>query len=826
MFLKYFTIKGANQNNLKNISLKIPKNTFTVITGVSGSGKSSLAYDTIFSEGERRYLSTLSLYARQFLKQIERADVESIQGLSPTISVEQKTIASNPRSTVGSVSEIYDYLRLLFAKVGNVHCPVCGEKINKTSEKELFDFILTNYSQQKIRILAPIIIGRKGEFGKVFEKLRKNGYTRVKIDGKWHELDEIEKLNKNYEHNISVLIDSVKIIKGKVERIRKALQRAKELTSNRVSIEYNDKEEIFTTEYFCPKCGISVKTPEPRDFSYNSPYGYCPVCKGLGFIIREGRGNSFEIKGVCPSCKGDRLNKNSLNIKINGKSIAYYSKISIGKLREEINSLKFKGKKKQIAEKILSELKTKLEIMKKLSLDYLTLFRPVYSLSGGEAQRIRLASQLGLNLRGVIYILDEPSIGLHPYDHKKLLSVLKELKEKKNTIIVVEHDEETIRNADYVVDMGPAGGEKGGKILFSGYLNDFLKSETLTSKYIRREKSPYLEKKTEFITKEWIILKGAKAHNLKNINVKIPLGAIVSITGVSGSGKSSLIFDVLYKNYLRFKKKQDFTDCDEIIGLENIKRMLSVDQSPIGKNIRSTPATYTGVFEDIRELFAMLPESRARGYDSSFFSYNVSKGRCGKCDGKGLLKIELGLLPPVYVKCEECNGNRFSGEVLSIKYKGKSISDVLNLTVEEALEHFKNIPPIKRKLSFLNEIGMGYIKLGQPTPKLSGGESQRIKLAKELGKNTKEKTVYLLDEPSVGLHFYDIKKLLKTLRKFTERGDTVIIIEHNPDIIYSSDYVIDLGPEGGDNGGYLVADGTPEEIMKNQNSKTLKNYNL
>ncbi len=822
--MEYLLIKGASQNNLKNVSLKIPKNKFIVITGVSGSGKSSLAYDTIFSEGERRYLSTLSLYSRQFLKQMERADVESIEGLSPTISVEQKTIAPNPRSTVGSVSEIYDYLRLLFAKAGDVYCPQCGSKINRVSKKELFDFILRNYRGEKLRVLSPVVVGRKGEFGKLFEKLIKDGFTRVKVDGEWYELDEIEKLDKNYEHSISVLVDSVKVNDEKLERVRRALEIATELSENRVSIEYKGREEIFTTEYFCSKCGISIKAPEPRDFSYNSPYGYCKACKGLGVKI-EGHGERFKITGICPVCNGARLNKNSLSVKINGKDIAYYSRIPIKRLKEELLSLKFEGKRRIIAEKILSELKLKLDIMERLSLDYLSLFRPLYSLSGGEAQRIRLASQLGLELRGVIYVLDEPSIGLHPCDHKKLLDVLIELKKKGNTIIVVEHDEETIRTADYVIDMGPAGGDKGGKVLFSGSFKSFILSDTLTASYLKREKLPYHKRKRKR-GKNWIKIFGARANNLKNINVKIPLGVMVAITGVSGSGKSSLIFDVLYKNYLRSKRGGAFKDCDLIIGFENFKRMLVVDQSPIGKNIRSTPATYSGVFDEIRKLFSMLPEAKVRGYDSSFFSYNVSHGRCSKCDGRGLLKIELGLLPPVYVKCDECNGRRFSEEILSIKYKGKNIYEILELTVDEALEHFEKIPQVRGKLKFLSDIGMGYIKLGQPTPKLSGGESQRIKLTRELGKKSNEKTVYLLDEPSVGLHFDDIKKLLKTLRPFTDRGDTVIIIEHNQDIIYSADYIIDLGPEGGDGGGYLIAEGTPEEIIVNKKSKTLKNYKV
>ncbi len=818
--MDYLVIGKASQNNLKSINLKIPRRKFTVITGVSGSGKSSLAFDTIYAEGERRYLSTLSLYARQFLKQLEKADVETIKGLSPTIAVEQKTIAPNPRSTVGSVSEVYDYLRLLFARAADMYCPVCGDKINKVSVSELIDNIFEKYKGKKVRILSPLIIGRKGEFRALFEDLRKKGWTRVKIDNEWDEIDREIKLEKNKEHSISVLIDSVKITEQKKDRIIEGINFAVELSEKSVIIEIDGKEEFFSTEYFCPKCGLSFKELEPRNFSYNSPYGYCKRCKGLGVIFKD-TGNGTEEKEVCPVCKGKRLNKDVLNVKINNKDISYYAMISIKRLLKELSEIKFEGRKKRIAEKILDELLERLKILDDISLGYLSLFRPVYSLSGGEAQRIRLASQLSAKLKGIIYILDEPSIGLHPVDHKKLLKILKRIKEYGNTIIVVEHDEDTINSADYIVDLGPGGGENGGRVMFSGEYEKFLKSNTITAKYLRKEKLSYIKTKRKK-PKAWIKIKNGYKYNLKNIDLSIPLGVLTVITGVSGSGKSTLLFDVLKKgvNMKKRGKLKKGIGVDDIIGIENISRIIEVDQSPIGKNVRSTPATYSGIFDEIRKLYSLLPESRAKGFDSSFFSYNVSKGKCFKCEGKGIIKVELGLLPPVYLKCEECNGKRYGEEVLKIKFKGKNIAEVLDMTVAEAVEHFKNIPDIRTKLSFLKNIGMDYIKLGQPTPNLSGGEAQRIKLAKELGKKGKKNTLYLLDEPTVGLHFDDIRKLIKSLKTFVDRGDSVIIIEHNPDIIYSADYIIDLGPEGGEEGGYVIAQGTPEQIMKSKKSKT------
>ena len=820
--MDYLIIRKANQNNLKSINLKIPRRKWTVITGVSGSGKSSLAFDTIYAEGERRYLSTLSLYARQFLKQLEKADVETIKGLSPTISVEQKTIAPNPRSTVGSVSEVYDYLRLLFARVGDMYCPVCGDKIKKISVPELIERIFERYKGKKVRILSPAVIGRKGEFRALFEEYGKKGWTRVKIDGKWDEIDREIKLEKNKEHSISILIDSVKVENNRKERLKDGIRKAAEISKNSVIIEIEGKEYLYSTEYFCPKCGLSFKEFEPRNFSYNSPYGYCKRCKGLGVIIEDSR-NGIEEKEICPVCNGKRLNKDVLNVRIKDKDISYFGLISIKKLLKELSEINFEGRKKKIADKILDELIERLIILQELSLGYLSLFRPVYSLSGGEAQRIRLASQLSSKLKGIIYVLDEPSIGLHPVDHKKLLKVLKRIKDYGNTIIVVEHDEDTINNADYIVDLGPGGGENGGKLLFSGEYKEFLKANTLTAEYLRKEKVPYVKDKRKKPT-NWIKIKKAYMHNLKNIDIEIPLGILTVITGVSGSGKSTLLFDILKKGIEmkkrgKLKEGRGFAD---ISGIENVSRIIEVNQSPIGKNVRSTPATYSGIFDEIRKLYAMLPESRAKGFNSAFFSYNVSKGKCYKCEGKGIIKVELGLLPPVYLRCEECGGKRYGEEVLKIKFKGKNIAEVLDMTVEEGLQHFKNIPAIRDKLRFLKEIGMDYIKLGQPTPNLSGGEAQRIKLAKELGRGVKKNTLYLLDEPTVGLHFNDIKKLIKSLRKFTERGDSIIIIEHNPDIIYSADYVIDLGPEGGEDGGYIIAKGKPEQIMDSENSKTGK----
>ncbi len=801
----FILIEGASQNNLKEIDVKIPKESLTVITGVSGSGKSSLAFDTLFAEGERRYLSTLSLYARQFIKQLERPKVKTIKGISPSISIEQKVITNNPRSTVGSISEAYDYLRLLFSKLSEPVCPTCGAKIKKVSPHEIAEFLIKKYRGEKVKVLAPVIRGRKGEYKKLFEETLTKGYLRALVNGKYYELELPPELDKNQHHNISILVDTILVKENSKKRIVSSINKAFELTENFFSIEINGEESVYSSKLFCPVCGTSLPEPEPRVFSYNSPYGWCKKCKGMGEI--DGR--------VCDECGGKRLNEKALSFKINGKDIGYYSTISIDKLISELENLEFFGNSKKIAEPILSELFLILKTLKKLSLGYLTLFRGSQTLSGGESQRIRLSSQISSKLRGVTYILDEPSIGLHIRDHKRLIEILKKIRDQGNTVVVVEHEENTIKEADWILDLGPEGGEKGGKLLFQGKFEDFLKSNTLTALYLKGEKKAYsISKKKRF--KNFIEIYGAKKFNLKNINLRIPLGAFVTIAGVSGSGKSTLVYEVIYKNYKRFRAKKKFLSdsVEKISGFEFIKNMVIVDQKPIGKNPRSIPATYVGVFSEIRKLFSLSKESKKLGFTMSHFSFNLPYGQCPECNGMGYKKIEMGILPPAYSQCFLCKGKRFSGEVLKVNYRGKTIADVLDMTVSEANEFFKNIAEIKNTLKFMESIGLGYIKLGQPAPTLSGGESQRLKIAKELAKGKGENTVYILDEPTTGLHFNEIKKLINCLKKLVSYGNSVIVIEHNPEFIASSEWVIELGPEGGDDGGYIIGEGEPVVVSK------------
>ena len=815
-------IRKARQHNLKGVDLDIPRGLLTVITGVSGSGKSSLAFDTLYAEGQRRYLATLSLYARQFIHQMERAEVETIKGLSPTLSVEQKTIAANPRSTVGSVSEVYDYLRLLFSRVGEVTCPECGGTSHRMGEGELMEELIKGFSGEKIRLLAPLAVEEKGEFKNVFQELLKKGFLRVKIDGEWREIEGEERLEKRKSHTLSVLVDSLVVDATKRERLAASLARAAELTPRGVILEKDGRETFFSTRYYCPRCSLSLQEPEPRLFSYNSPFGQCPQCFGLGRVFLSAYD---EIGKLCPKCHGLRLNAHALSVTLEGDSIAAWATLPLTRLHRRLEELKLVGKRGTIVEAILPELLPRLRLMEDLSLGYLTLFRPVETLSGGEAQRIRLASQLGAKLRGIVYVLDEPSIGLHPMDHRKVIGVLRELQRQGNTVVVVEHDEATIREADYVVDLGPGGGERGGRVVFAGSKREFLEAETLTAKYMRGEERAFLDGKRKR-PEGWLKMRGARRHNLASLDVPIPLGVLLCITGVSGSGKSTLALELLQEGLRRSlatpDKPLNMEGLDSLEGTEALSRVLVVDQKPIGRNIRSTPATYAKIFDEIRDLFSLLPEARSRGFDSAVFSYNTSQGKCSLCEGKGIVKVELGLLPPVYLKCEECGGKRYDEEVLQVLYKGKSIADILDMTVEEALEHFKANPRLESRLRFLQEIGLDYLRLGQPTPHLSGGEAQRIKLARELGKGGRERTLYLLDEPTVGLHFHDVRKLLLSLRKFTDRGDTVLLIEHNPDVIFSSDYVIDLGPGGGDQGGKIVACGTPEEVAGVEESLTGK----
>ena len=911
-------IVGAREHNLKNIDLELPRDKLIVVTGVSGSGKSSLAFDTIYAEGQRRYVESLSAYARQFLGQMNKPDVEYIEGLSPSISIEQKGISKNPRSTVGTVTEIYDYLRLLFARIGVPHCPICGKEIRQQTSQQIIENIM-NF-KGRIIIFAPIARGKKGEYRKEFENLRKEGFGKVRIDGEIIDLENEIILDKKKKHNIEVLIDRINLEKSKDKtRIADAVELAL-MKGNGLILISSDKEYLFSEKFACPDCNISFGEIEPRIFSFNSPFGACPECKGLGYKIEidpdlvipdrslsiiEGAitawGNNidtyymkmlrtvvehygytlytpikdmdkkivdiilygtkdkikFSFKGetsqwtyeggfegvirnlerrfretsseyirneigkymnekACSFCHGKRLKKESLAVTVKGKNIIELTEMSIKDLYKFFNELKLTEREKIISKQILKEIKSRLEFLISVGLDYLTLDRKSATLSGGEAERIRLATQIGSSLVGVLYILDEPSIGLHQRDNTRLIQTLKRLRDLGNTVIVIEHDENMIRNADHIVDMGPGAGEHGGFVVAQGKLEDITNnSKSLTGKYLKGELKIEIPKKRRKADK-FLKISGVRHNNLKNITVEIPLGVFVCITGVSGSGKSSLINDTLYRAIAQklYRAREKPGLYEKIQGLENIDKVVVIDQSPIGRTPRSNPSTYTGAFTPIRELFSVLPESKIRGYTPGRFSFNVKGGRCEACAGHGLIKIEMHFLPDVYVPCDVCKGKRFNKETLEIRYKGKNIADVLDMSVEEALKFFENIPRIKRVLQTLYDVGMGYIKLGQSATTLSGGEAQRVKLAKELSKRATGKTLYILDEPTTGLHFDDIKKLLNVLNRLVDRGNTVIVIEHNPDVIKNADYIIDLGPEGGDEGGYVVAKGTPEEIVK------------
>ena len=818
-------VRGASQHNLKKIDVSLPRNKFIVITGPSGSGKSSLAFDTLYAEGQRRYIECLSTYARQFIEQLERPDVELVEGLSPSISIDQKTISYNPRSTVGTMTEIYDYLRLLFSKVGIPHCPRCNRIVESQTSEEILKKILTEYKNQKIKIFSPVIRGRKGEYHTLLERMRKKGFLRARIDGTLRELEEPIRLEKTKKHNIEILIDEIIISSGEERRLKEAIDYSLQLADgNLLIIDSYGNERLFSQKLFCPYCEISLPQLEPRNFSFNSPYGACPVCNGLGFEVVYNEWGEIELTDkVCSACKGQRLKPESLAVKIGGKNIYEWCSLPAGRLLKEISALEFSSSKKIIAEKILKEIRSRLEIMNELGLSYLDLNRPVTTLAGGEAQRVRLATQIGSKLRGVMYVLDEPTIGLHQRDNRRLISILKGIRDLGNTVIVVEHDEQTIRSADFILDLGPGGGEQGGYKVAEGSLEEILKhsNRSLTASYLKGEKYipiPVLRRKP----KAWLIIKGAREHNLKNIDVKIPLGVMVCVTGVSGSGKSTLVYDILYKALAKilYRAKQTPGEHDEIIGLENIDKVISIDQKPIGRTPRSNPATYTGLFTHLRALFSRVPEARMRGYKPGRFSFNVKGGRCEECKGAGVKKIEMHFLPDVFVTCPRCQGKRYNKETLAILYKGKNISDYLSMTVDEAYEYLKNVPILKEKLLTLKKVGLGYIKLGQPAPTLSGGEAQRIKLTKELSRKGTGKTLYILDEPTTGLHFDDVKKLLELLSELVDRGNTVIIIEHNLDVIKYCDYIIDLGPEGGEEGGKIVAEGTPEQVAKCKNSYT------
>lgn len=936
---KYIKIRGAHEHNLKGIDIDIPRDEFVVLTGLSGSGKSSLAFDTIYAEGQRRYMESLSSYARQFLGQMEKPNVDSIEGLPPAISIDQKSTNRNPRSTVGTVTEIYDYFRLLYARIGIPHCPECGRAITRQSIDQMVDAVMRLPEKTKLQILAPVVRGRKGQHEKLFEKAKKSGYVRVIVDGNQYELSEEIKLDKNIKHNIDIVVDRLVVKEGIEKRLTDSLENVFDLTEGNAIVDVIDGEPMtFSQNFACPDCGVSIEEVEPRSFSFNNPFGACPTCFGLGYkmefdedlmipdkslsisdgaiqvmgwqsctdkssytyatlrALSEGYGLDLDtpykdlpadirdmlinggdgrilkvhykgqrgegvynldweglIKNVqrkyretasetmkaeyeqfmrispCECCGGQRLKKSSLAVTVADKNIHEMTSLSVKEMCVFLEEMKLSNQQLLIGDQILKEIKARVGFLKEVGLEYLTLTRATASLSGGEAQRIRLATQIGSGLVGVAYILDEPSIGLHQRDNDKLLGALKNLKNLGNTLVVVEHDEDTMRAADYIVDIGPYAGVHGGKVIATGTAEDIMRcKDSLTGAYLSgRIRIPVPEerkKPTGFIT-----IKGARENNLKNIDVDIPLGVMTCITGVSGSGKSSLTNEILYKH---LAKSLNRARCipgkhDDIVGLEQLDKVIDIDQSPIGRTPRSNPATYTGVFDMIRDLFAATSDAKARGYKKGRFSFNVKGGRCEACSGDGILKIEMHFLPDVYVPCEVCGGKRYNRETLEVKYKGKSIYDILDMTVEDAVEFFKNVPTVLRKIQTLYDVGLGYVKLGQPSTELSGGEAQRIKLATELSRRGTGRTIYILDEPTTGLHFADVHKLVEILHRLAEDGNTVVVIEHNLDVIKTADYIIDMGPEGGEGGGTVIAQGTPEEVCEVPASYTgqfLKQY--
>ena len=929
---KYIKIRGAKEHNLKNISLDIPRDELVVLTGLSGSGKSSLAFDTIYAEGQRRYMESLSSYARQFLGQMEKPDVESIEGLPPAISIDQKSTNRNPRSTVGTVTEIYDYLRLLYARIGIPHCPKCGREIRRQTVDEMTDQIMAMPERTKIQLLAPIVRGRKGMHEKVLDQAKKSGYVRVRVDGNLYDLTEEIKLDKNLKHNIEIVVDRLVVKEGIEKRLTDSIETVMKLANGLMIVDVSGEEPITMSQNFsCPDCGISIEEIEPRSFSFNNPFGACPDCFGLGYkmefderlmipepslSIRQGAiaapgfqsasdpksfggailaalakeygfsletpfgeypkdvhdilihgtgGKSVKVhykgqrgEGVydiaweglinamnrryretaseagkaemesfmqitpCPACGGKRLKKGSLAVTVGGLNIYDATNMGVVKFREFIDSLTLTPMQQAIGAPILKEVRSRVSFLINVGLDYLSLSRATGTLSGGEAQRIRLATQIGSGLVGVAYILDEPSIGLHQRDNDKLLATLKNLRDLGNSVLVVEHDEDTMLAADCIVDIGPGAGEHGGEIIAVGTADQIKKCrESVTGEYLSgRKRIPVPSVRRQ--PAGWITVHGAREHNLKNIDVSFPLGVMTCVTGVSGSGKSSLVNEILYKSLAgQLNRARTIPgDHDSIEGLEQLDKVIAIDQSPIGRTPRSNPATYTGAFDLIRDLFAASSDAKMRGYDKGRFSFNKKGGRCEACAGDGIVKIEMHFLPDIYVPCEVCGGKRYNRETLEVQYKGKNISDVLNMTVEESLDYFKNIQKIYTKVKTLYDVGLGYIRLGQPSTELSGGEAQRIKLATELSRRGTGKTVYILDEPTTGLHFADVHKLVEILRKLSDSGNTVIVIEHNLDVIKTADYIIDIGPEGGDGGGTVIAKGTPEEIAESKNSYT------
>ena len=933
-------IKGAKEHNLKDINIEIPRDKLVVITGLSGSGKSSLAFDTLYAEGQRRYVESLSSYARQFLGLMEKPDVESIEGLSPAISIDQKTTSRNPRSTVGTVTEIYDYIRLLYARIGVPYCPNCGKKIEKQTIDQIIDSVMSLEEGTRIQVLAPVVRGKKGEYTKLLQDFQKEGFVRVRVDGEVYELTDDIEIDRKKKHNIELVVDRL-VVKEEIRtRLTESVETALKYANNLVVIDTpGDKEILYSQNYACPDCNISIEELTPRMFSFNNPFGACPTCTGIGYLMKmdedlivpdknktlydgikafgastmkkgdtmakmyfesiakhygveikdvpikklprwflekilygtgdeaidfeytsyagtrkftspfegvlptldrrynetksQGMRDFYEMymsESACQTCHGARLKKESLSVKVGDKNINELTDMSIDKIKDFLNSLQLNNKDKMIADQILKELNKRLQFLLDVGLEYLTLSRSAGSLSGGEAQRIRLATQIGSGLTGVLYILDEPSIGLHQRDNEKLLATLRKLRDLGNTVLVVEHDEDTMYAADQIIDIGPGAGVHGGKVIAQGTAEEIkLVPESITGQYLSGKKQILVPKKRRKSNGKAIEVKGATEHNLKNINVKFPLGQFICVTGVSGSGKSTLVNEILYKTVAKeiYGSNEKPGKCKEIKGLENVDKIINIDQSPIGRTPRSNPATYTGVFDVIRDIFAATQEAKMRGYDKGRFSFNVAGGRCEACSGDGVLKIEMHFLPDIYVPCEVCKGKRYNRETLEVKYKGKTISDVLDMTVEEALKFFENIPKIKSKIQTLYDVGLGYIKLGQPSTTLSGGEAQRVKLATELSKKATGKTLYILDEPTTGLHIADVHKLVDILQRLVDTGNSIIVIEHNLDLIKTADYIIDLGPEGGEKGGQIIAVGTPEQITRNDQSYTgkfLKKY--
>jgi excinuclease ABC subunit A len=820
-------IKGAREHNLKNIDVEIPRDKLVVITGLSGSGKSSLAFDTIYAEGQRRYVESLSAYARQFLEQMGKPDVDSIEGLSPAISIEQKSTSHNPRSTVGTVTEIYDYLRLLFARVGRPYCFQCGEEIAAQTVQQMVDAIAALPEGTKFQILAPIVRGRKGEYRKELLEMRKAGYVRARINGTVVDLGEDIVLDKQKKHTIEIIVDRLVMKPGDalMRRLADSVETALKLTGGLVGVLTEDgKTRLYSDKLACITCGVSYPEVTPRIFSFNSPHGACPACDGIGYHVTPGHAEEedFALLDVCETCRGARLKPESLAIKIERKSIAEVTSLSIRAAAEFFVSLKFTDRELVIAHRILKEIRERLGFLVNVGLDYLTLDRAAATLSGGEGQRIRLATQIGSGLVGVLYILDEPSIGLHQRDNRRLLHTLLKLRDLGNTVVVVEHDAETMLAADYILDMGPAAGSHGGHVVAKGTPQEVMGDpHSLTGQYLQGAQTVAVPRRQRK-PKGFLSVMGASKHNLKNVTAKIPLGLFTCVTGVSGSGKSTLVLEVLFHSLsqMLYHKKPKIDGCKELKGVEALDKVIDIDQSPIGRTPRSNPATYTGLFGYIRDLYANLPESRVRGYKPGRYSFNVKGGRCEACQGDGLIKIEMHFLPDVYVTCEVCKGQRYNRETLDILHKGKSIADVLNMTVDDALEFFEHIPLIKAKLRTLHDVGLHYVKLGQSATTLSGGEAQRVKLSRELSKRATGRTLYILDEPTTGLHFADVQRLLDVLDRLVEAGNTVLVIEHNLDVIKNADWIIDLGPEGGDRGGEIVAEGPPKEIVKSKRSYT------